>query len=887
MRRLSLLAIVVATIVAIALPGISPHQAAHAVGADPLFFRGEPEDNWWNFTLSFCTDGFIIDAAQQFQQAGTPGQFLSTDHRPFSAQLTASDPPVRALGPIASSDGSNDATNTPIHHAATFLWSTAQTVTTPISITTERWDHGYTGSPDAVLADATADQADKSDFDDVTIFTYSSSDSDQQAPWYTAPDGTEITARVLGSPSAAVSNCSVLPTTTATAAPAPSANGWNNSAVSVQLQPAAATAGVFPIATTYYAVDNAACAPGAVASCSTYSGPFTVANDGRHVVSFFSVDAGGNAGARKSIPINVDRTAPTIAITAPTTTTYTLNQAVTADYTCSDGGSGVATCAGPVASGGQIDTASLGAKTFTVNATDNAGNTASQSISYTVVANAQPTATATPAPPSATSTPTAPYGPAPSPTGTSTPLSTNQPLVTTGYFAEGYTGQASTNGRASFSEVLDILNPGASAAQATITYYIQGNSAPLVFTRAVPPHSMLRESVNEDAGNDKLVAAVVTSPQLLAVTRTISRISANGARLDSSTTRPATAPGTSWAFPEGYTGVTFQEYLTILNPSGTVAHVTITLAPQAASAAGARVLNLTVPPLSRATANIRSLNLRGTAKSVGMLISSDQPIVPERVLYFGEGGGSGKFGSTVTIGTTSPAGRLYLAYGSAGGSAGGTRPIGDQDFITLLNPASSGAVQVTATFFDRAGHAIARSQPVTVAAGTRRTIIANNVLGARAVPVFSAVLDATGPIVAEAAQYFRGSPNAGAHPGVDFPALAQGARRVYLAGLATRLPDGAAVNQSVFLYNPGTSPIHVAATYFGAAGATSRGAYTIPARGITLIHANQEAGASIPAGAMGAEYAVAPGESGGIIAYATGHTGDGRSASEDVGVTLP
>ncbi|NIO45721.1 MAG: hypothetical protein GTN77_02740, partial [Planctomycetales bacterium] len=53
-----------------------------------------------------------------------------------------------------------------------------------------------------------------------------------------------------------------------------------------------------------------------------------------------------------SLP-SADTTPPSITISAPTVTTYALNQVVLADYSCSDesGGSGLATCAGPVASG--------------------------------------------------------------------------------------------------------------------------------------------------------------------------------------------------------------------------------------------------------------------------------------------------------------------------------------------------------------------------------------------------------------------------------------------------------------------------------------------------------------------------------------------------------
>jgi hypothetical protein len=81
----------------------------------------------------------------------------------------------------------------------------------------------------------------------------------------------------------------------------------------------------------------------------------------------------------------IDKKAPTITLSAPVAGIYLLNQAVTASYTCTDGGSGLAACSGPVASGSPIDTVTAGTKTFTVKASDNVGNSAPpQSVSYTV-----------------------------------------------------------------------------------------------------------------------------------------------------------------------------------------------------------------------------------------------------------------------------------------------------------------------------------------------------------------------------------------------------------------------------------------------------------------------------------------------------------------------
>lgn len=95
--------------------------------------------------------------------------------------------------------------------------------------------------------------------------------------------------------------------------------------------------------------------------------------------------------ARTAGPVcgnKVDKKAPVISVTTPLLgAVYLLNQTVTASYSCSDGGSGVATCAGPVTSGAPIDTSSIGTKTFTVVGKDNVGNTRSLSVTYVVTYN--------------------------------------------------------------------------------------------------------------------------------------------------------------------------------------------------------------------------------------------------------------------------------------------------------------------------------------------------------------------------------------------------------------------------------------------------------------------------------------------------------------------
>jgi len=78
---------------------------------------------------------------------------------------------------------------------------------------------------------------------------------------------------------------------------------------------------------------------------------------------------------------------PSIEIVSPVDgAEYTEGQAVTAIYSCTPPeGAGVETCAGPVANGAAIDTATLGPHEFTVDAEDTDSAEASETVNYTVV----------------------------------------------------------------------------------------------------------------------------------------------------------------------------------------------------------------------------------------------------------------------------------------------------------------------------------------------------------------------------------------------------------------------------------------------------------------------------------------------------------------------
>jgi len=569
---------------------------------------------------------------------------------------------------------------------------------------------------------------------------------------------------------------------------------------------------------------------------------------------------------------------PTVTPTSSTSPTGTVTATPTSTSTETTTGTATAT---PTSSGTATPTASsTSTGTTTATATAKASDTPKSLMPASPIA-------------SATRRPTSPVGSANNlvvPTATAPIANGATGAATTAMFAEGYTGQATTNKKATFTETLNVLNPTSSALTVTFTYYVEAKQRTrVVVARTVAADSVLCESVNADVGPDQLVAAVVTAPGRVAVTRSITRVSLSGARLDGSTTQGVDAPSKIWYFAEGYTGSTFQEYLTLLNPTGSKATAMISLAPQADSAAAAPIRKQSIPAFGRVTVDVRSLNRGKGTPSVGMIVVSDAPIVAERVEYFGDGAGSGKFGSIVSQGISAASSLAHFAFGASGGSATDSRdvmqPVGNQDYITVLNPGiQPGAIQVVAHFADAAGDDVGQPVQLSLAAGTRKTIQANAALGTSAYSSFSVTLTGTNPFVAESSEYFGGSPNAGRHPGVAFAGQATCPDDVLLPDVSLSLADGSSLNRTVYVYNASAGVLHLQVQYYGASGPVSRAAYTVPAGGITLIDVNQDLAGLTSPGSLGAEIQALPGSTGQFLAVSLGTTTDGLSVTEESGM---
>lgn len=166
-----------------------------------------------------------------------------------------------------------------------------------------------------------------------------------------------------GSNTVTIQRDATAPTVKAKATPAPNAAGWNDTAVSVAFTGTDAISGI-----------------------ATCSGITTLQSEGvNQSTSGTCTNNAGLLGTASATGINIDLTAPTVAISVPTDgATYAKGSTVAASFTCSDAGSGISKCTGTVANGAAINTASKGSKSFAVTATDVSGLTTKSTYTYTV-----------------------------------------------------------------------------------------------------------------------------------------------------------------------------------------------------------------------------------------------------------------------------------------------------------------------------------------------------------------------------------------------------------------------------------------------------------------------------------------------------------------------
>jgi len=172
------------------------------------------------------------------------------------------------------------------------------------------------------------------------------------------------------------------PTTTIALAGTPGSNNWYRSDVQVTLT---ATPGSGSGLKTYYSFNGT--------SWSQYTVPLTLSTEGAATLYYYSTDSAGTEPAHTQL-IKIDKTPPAISIASPLAQDYVHTANLALDWTVTENVSGIAVQSAafdgaPVVSGQVVDLffLSLGPHTLAVNAADEAGNSASASVTFNVVAD--------------------------------------------------------------------------------------------------------------------------------------------------------------------------------------------------------------------------------------------------------------------------------------------------------------------------------------------------------------------------------------------------------------------------------------------------------------------------------------------------------------------
>ena len=332
---------------------------------------------------------------------------------------------------------------------------------------------------------------------------------------------------------------------------------------------------------------------------------------------------------------------------------------------------------------------------------------------------------------------------------------------------------------------INLLNANGQPARVQLTFYFNSGAT-----------AMKVVMVNANAQKTVAVASLAqfTGAFGLAVSadrRITAQLNINRPGEDGDAILGNTGLGQTWYLAEGYTGLTFHETVSILNPDQTAdAHVQLQILPLGGGAG--KSVPVTVPAHTNGVVDI---NQQFPGKSVSIVASSDRPVVVERTLTFGANG----YGMTTRAGTNTAATSWVFAEGTTVNRF--------ETFLTVLNPNLTPAL-VTASFFGGGGNPLG-SRTVLVAARSRANIKLNDILSASGV---ASVVTSDQPVVVERPEYF-GSPNSAGIPGSDVFGRNG-------AGVRWSFPGGNTEGNSEFLllYNPSSATVPVDATFYGSNG---------------------------------------------------------------------
>ncbi|MDD5447728.1 MAG: beta-galactosidase [Actinomycetota bacterium] len=267
------------------------------------------------------------------------------------------------------------------------------------------------------------------------------------------------------------------------------------------------------------------------------------------------------------------------------------------------------------------------------------------------------------------------------------------------YLAEGATHPG-------FEEWISFMNPGNEKTQVEVTY-MMGDGSTQKQSFSMAPTSRETILVNQVVGANKDVSAKVSSSKPILVERPMYFLY-HGAWDGGHSETAAPQPSTSWFLAEGTTRCnqqdgSFEEWISIMNPGEVKANIDVTYMFPGGETSESKV---EVLPRSRGTIFVNGMVQN---RDVSVKLSSDQPIVVERPMYYLYH--NAWSGGSVELGSQGASKEIYFAEGS-------TR-IGFEEWITLQNPNDA---QASATLEFMMSDGSVQKETVSLPANSRTTV---------------------------------------------------------------------------------------------------------------------------------------------------------------------
>ncbi len=368
-----------------------------------------------------------------------------------------------------------------------------------------------------------------------------------------------------------------------------------------------------------------------------------------------------------------------------------------------------------------------------------------------------------------------------------------------------------------FDEYILLQNPNDQDTNVYVNFMMpEGNQWEEDYTLA--PYSRCTVYVNGILQNAEVSAEVTSDLPIVAERAMYFDFKGSGIKGGHTSTGTA-GTRTHWYLAEGYCGDNFSSWILLQNPGEATANVHVQYF------GGQGVLeeqDYAVPGFSRFSINVDTIPALEVAE-FSADVTSDQPIVAERAMYFdtnGRGGGS----CAPPIGDLAQ--KWYFAEGYTGGNF--------DTWVLVMNADAEKTAKVTATFMLPGG--ATKQWNIEVPPKSRSTIHVDDIPGLEATDV-STLIESDIPVAAERAVYFDYYNWRGGH---DSPGTTSLSDKWYFAEGCT----GTTFDTWILLQNPGDTEAHATLNFMLQDGTTHTYDATVVAHSRYTVKVNQVDGMS-------------------------------------------